>query len=194
MLLVWPIPWHFRVPPPLSVDELMGNQDLLMQRKGTLVNYTLLRKLDLFKARDTPLRCLYRLYEAVCAICRNELMEESQYYFGEQPKWKLKDIPNPEDPDPRRQAILASLVETLVQSFNYKIFMGLRRGITRRKPWLIERFQREENPPYEQAPEWTSLVGPLPETLKMDPELLQTPWKHFNKRNILVNVDSLWNF
>lgn len=125
----------------LSTNQWVAKSStqLVMQRKENVVDYTPLRKIALFRARDTPLRCLYRLYDAVCAMSRNELMEELQYYFEYQPKWKLRDIPNPEDPDPRRQAILASLVETLVQSFNYKIFMGLRRGVTQRKPWLIEK-------------------------------------------------------
>ncbi|KAF9474520.1 hypothetical protein BDN70DRAFT_312074 [Pholiota conissans] len=69
-------------------------------------------------------------------MSNNELLEESQYLFHDQPKWKIKDIPNPKNSDPQGRPILASLMETLIQSFNYKIFMGLRRGITRRQPWL----------------------------------------------------------
>ncbi|KAF8971822.1 hypothetical protein BDZ97DRAFT_1901489 [Flammula alnicola] len=167
---------------------------LLIGRKATEINYTPLRQTPLFRARDIPLRCLYRLYEAVCSMSRNELMEESQYYFHCQPKWRLKDIPNPKDPDPQRQAILASLVETLVDSFNFKIGMGLRRGVTCEKPYLIAGFQRQPNPPYEEVPEWPASVEPLSKTLKMHPILVETPYPYFMKRNIVVIVDSLWNF
>ena len=153
-LLLWPFPWRQRVPRPLAVDELRERRDFVGWRKTYEVDYTPLRKVSLFHARDTLLRSIYRLYEAICSNCPNEVMEEADYIFHQQPTWKLKDIPNPRDQDPVRQAVLASIVETLVQAFNFKIGIGLRRGITNTKSYLIERFAREPDPPYEKVPEW----------------------------------------
>ncbi|KAK7001014.1 hypothetical protein R3P38DRAFT_1810209 [Favolaschia claudopus] len=79
---------------------------------------------------DTPLRALYRLYECTVDYDANEMMLDSQYWFHQQAHWRLADVPDPKDPDPTRYAIIASLVEDLVDAFNYEIKLGLRRGIT----------------------------------------------------------------
>jgi len=80
------------------------------------------------------------------------MMQESQYWFHNQVNWHLAEVPDPQDADPVRYMILASLVDVLVLSFNHKIRLGLRRGITNNKPWLIQNFCQELNPPWEESP------------------------------------------
>ncbi|KAF8222510.1 hypothetical protein L208DRAFT_596322 [Tricholoma matsutake] len=74
-------------------------------------------------------------------VAHNEMMEESQYFFHPQPKWRVKDMP-----DLVRYAILVSLEEILATSFNLKISMGLRRGIINEKPLLILQLRDDPDP------------------------------------------------
>ena len=171
----------------------MEDRSTILRRKMTEVDYTELRYISLFRIHDTPLAVLYRLYECTCTRSHNETMEESQYLFHHQPLWRVKDIPDPKDPDPVRYAILASLAETLATSFNFKINLGLRRGITNEKPLLIAQFRHAPDPPLEEPPAWCPTVIPLKERLVLSPGLIQTPYEHFTKRNILADVHQLWN-
>lgn len=182
----------------------MADRGLILRRKNFVVDYTQLRSMQLFRIRDTPLRSLYRLYECTCTLAHNEMMEESQYFFHGRPNWRVKDIPDPQDPDPVRYAILASLAETLVTSFNLKISMGLRRGITHEKPLLIFKFRDDPDPPLEDPPTWCAEVKPLTDPLPLRPGSFNTGSKmtstqgsrgeHFAKRNIMADVHQLWNF
>ncbi|KAK7019846.1 hypothetical protein R3P38DRAFT_3198233 [Favolaschia claudopus] len=128
-----------------------------------------LRYTWLFHARDTPLRALYRLYDKHIGISRT--------------CQTLKTLTELE--------IIASLVEDLVDSFNYKIKLGLRREITFEKPWLIKNFKNEADPPLESAPIWTSRVGPLAEHLELSPKCKAIP--AFARRNIKANTNQLRN-
>ncbi|KAJ7101402.1 hypothetical protein B0H15DRAFT_410811 [Mycena belliarum] len=189
--MLWPVPWKFPLPPPLSVSTLQQEPGIVERRRDALA-MTMLRGTWLFCRRDTPLWTLYRLYEAVVDYNADEMMMDSQYWFHEQAQWRLVDIPDPRDPDPVRYAILAALAEDLVDSFNYKIKMGLRRGITFGQPWLIEGFKKDPDPPFETAPSWTSTVGPLPDYLELSPDVTAMP--PFQRRNIRANMNQLRNF
>ncbi|EJD52491.1 hypothetical protein AURDEDRAFT_55618, partial [Auricularia subglabra TFB-10046 SS5] len=157
--------------------------------------YSVLRGLRLFQLRDTPLRCLYRLYEAICSGRENDIMEESQYWFHCQAaRWALMDIPDPRDPDSARYAVLAALVDALVLSFNHKIANGLRRGVTMDRPDLIVGFKRERDPPFERAPDWVHAVPPLADTLVLRNMDVRDPGEPFARRNIRVDVNQLWNY
>ncbi|KAK7042425.1 hypothetical protein R3P38DRAFT_2890416 [Favolaschia claudopus] len=184
--------WRWRVPvdAPLAVHTLQQNPGIVQQRRAEL-EMTKLRYTWIFGARDTPLRALYRLYECTVDYDANETMLDSQYWFHQQAHWRLADVPDPEDPDPTRYAILASLVEDLVDSFNYKIKLGLRRGITFENPWLIKDFKDDADPPSESPPLWTSRVGPLTEHLELSPKCKATP--AFARRNIKANTNQLRN-
>lgn len=187
-LILWPFPWKLPLPSPLSVEKLQHEPGIVQRRR----EMTSLRGTWLFCLRDTPIRTLYRLYESTVDYNANELMMDSQYWFHEQSQWRLADIPDPQDSDPVRYAIIAALAEDLVDSFNYKIGMGLRRGITFEQPWLIEGFKKDPNPPVECAPLWTSAVGPLSDHLELSPHVVATP--AFSRRNIQANMNQLRNF
>ncbi|KAJ6632167.1 hypothetical protein B0H10DRAFT_6631 [Mycena sp. CBHHK59/15] len=141
----WPLPWKLPLPRPLSMHTLQQFPGIVGQLRDEL-EMTSLRNTWLLCLRDTPLRTLYRLYECMVDFDANEMMMESQYWFHEQHDWCLVDLPDPHDPDPVRYAILAALAEGLVGAFNYKIEMGLRRGITLYKRWLIEGFKKDSDP------------------------------------------------
>ena len=195
IMLLWPFPWKFALPRPISVEELLRNPDIIERRKSSEVNYTPLRQIKLFAIRDTPLRSLYRMYECLVTDNEDEMMQESQYWFHHQVGWHLANIPDPQDTDPVRYAILASLADALVHSFNHKIRLGLRRGITNNKPWLIQDFRQELNPPWEECPEWCSHVGPLEEPMELVPGVVKAcdnPGP-FVKRNIFANFVQLYN-
>lgn len=164
-----------------------------MRRKRYEIDYTQMHYIRLFRMRDTPPRSLYRLYEYTCNRVPNEIMEEGMYFFHYQTGWRVKDIPDPRDPDPLRYTILACLAEALVEAFNFKIKLGLRRGITHDKPLLIPLFREELEPPYEEPPDWCTTVQPLEETLVIVPSLIKSPHIGFRQRNIIADVEQLWN-
>lgn len=166
--ILWPVPFCWKLQPTLNpVSFLLSNPGIVAERKRQLRFHTL-RWTYLFAWRDSPLYCLYRIYDSLVDLESDELVMETQYWFHEHPNWRLVDIPDPVDPDPARYAILASIAETLVVSFNYKIGLGLRRGITHMQPWRVGEFQGDTEPPLEAFPPWTSKVGRLEEVLYLD--------------------------
>lgn len=171
-----------RVPVQLTPSELLGNFALVRYRQDGIAA---LRTLPLFLWRDTPTRSLYRLYEYICAGMCDQVSAEVEYFFF-QPclsRWRLADIADPEDNNTQRYAILASTVETLVQAFNWRLSLGLRRDGRR-----VTRKEIESSPPPEErAPTWTRHVGRLDEHL----DLCGTPntkTHPFSQRNIAVNT------
>lgn len=75
---------------------------------------------------DTPLFALYRLYEWIMTghviNMRNEL---ERFWWA---RWPVSSIPDPgEQGDPERYAVLACIPALLVESFNERINLGLRR-------------------------------------------------------------------
>lgn len=94
------------------------------------------------------------MYEFLCSAEYVEVQYEVEYFFH-QPDWRVQDIPDPQDDNPERYAIVASTVDTLVHSFNWRLDLGLRRSGNREDP----------RPPSEVVPEWTWKVGKLPEPL-----------------------------
>lgn len=122
-------------------------------------NFRAMRSFPLFKMRDTPLRSLYRLRDCVCANHPNYTMLEGECFFGRW-DWPVKDIPDPNDPDPVRYAVLAGIVETMVREWNYKIKLGIRRKQRFLSRKEIERARDMEDWPLEEAPSWTAHVPP----------------------------------
>jgi hypothetical protein len=148
-----------------------------------------LRKLPLFRARDTPTMSLYRMYEFVCADMSDELMHETNY-FWRRSEWTLASIPNPHDTHHGRQAILASLVESLVSAFNQRISLGLRRTDDHHHEVIV----------VETCPQWTADVPPLPQKLQLYEydiydEILDYQHNNspFDKRNVVANAGNIWS-
>ncbi|KAJ3500962.1 hypothetical protein NLJ89_g9557 [Agrocybe chaxingu] len=147
--------------------------------------------MGLFRKRDTPLRAIYRLYEWLCTNSDSEIMQEAWYFFNLQPTWVLKDIKDPKDPDPFRYAILAAVVELLALSFNKKIKLGMRRGITNKKPLMIFEFKKDLNPPYEEAPLWCAEVPGPSGTFRSRSRFMYMDLQPLFKRRLL---SPFWNF
>ncbi|KAM3443251.1 hypothetical protein MY4824_000554 [Beauveria thailandica] len=202
--LLYPRPWHFEakpLPPTHDVltvkakevnpvastcQEVVVISDSLLQR-----NILQLRNIPLFRLRDTPLCSLYRLYEDLCSGEIILMGYESDYFFAhDEASWRLSQIPDPKDTDVVRYAVLACFVEALVAAFNWKIEEGLRRNGK-------HAFELEDKADYplflEKAPDWTSKVGPLAETID-----LRAPGNEdgvnaiFQKRNIVATMGYLY--
>jgi hypothetical protein len=82
-----------------------------------------------FTENDNPLTSLYRLCEFICADESNQVMLETSYFWSND-SWSFSSIPDPCDSDIERYAVLASLVESLVYAFNYRLSLGSRRNET----------------------------------------------------------------
>lgn len=161
--LIQPFPWRFRVPRQLSPQELREFGNIRALRHDGILQ---LRCIPLFQRRDTALRSVYRIYEYLCSGEDFEVGYEVVYFFFHPEKWRIEDIPDPQDDNQERYAILASLIEALVESFNWRYDLGLRRSRNRQDP----------RPANEVAPEWTRKVGKLPEPLSFEPQVLD-PWE-----------------
>ncbi|GAQ10371.1 hypothetical protein ALT_7692 [Aspergillus lentulus] len=131
-----------------------------------------LRSIPIWRMRDTPLRSIYRLYELHLADHYELLGWETEYFFYRR-DWKLRDIPDPGDPDPLRN-----------REHVYREEDG--------DPW----------PPFtpEELPGWTKKVAPAdkdllrlsvpPESLDAEGNLvLEANGKspNFARRNIITN-------
>ncbi|OAL35131.1 hypothetical protein AYO20_05608 [Fonsecaea nubica] len=176
--LLWPLPWHFRLEARPTVAELERDGGMLQdsQQPGIMQ----LRRIPLFRMRDTPLRSLYRLYEDLCSAELIMMGYECDYFFfHNEHSWRLCQMPDPKEPDPITYAILASMVEALVDAFNWRLELGLRRDKS-----MDESEHRHTNFNREEAPSWTAAVPPLPETLHLDKVETGTLDASFLKRNI----------
>ncbi|SPQ27449.1 a14003f9-e6b6-41dc-af9e-575aa099f14d [Thermothielavioides terrestris] len=139
----------------------------------------------------TPTASLYRMYEYLVLGYITGLRTEIEYFFN-QPSWAVSAIPDPEDPDPARYAILAVLPYYLVIAFNRLIERGLPRG----SPAIIagaaaEEELRAREVVLEQEPPWAAKVPPLPNALTIpdgsnrEPEE-ETRSRRFLDMNIIV--------
>lgn len=138
-----------------------------------------------------PTASLYRMYEYLVIGYITGLRTEIEFFFN-QPTWAVSAIPDPQDPDPERYAILAVLPIYLVTAFNRLIEKGLPRG----SPAIIagpkaEAELRARPRVLEQTPEWSRTVAPLSSQLiipdkegKVPPKQVWSP--HFLEMNIIV--------
>ncbi|KAK2768770.1 hypothetical protein FQN54_000626 [Arachnomyces sp. PD_36] len=158
-VLLWPFPWRYSLPRPLlSVEEIERRPNIHDERQPGIRQ---LYNIPVYRSRDTPLRSLYRLFEDICASDFIMMGYECSYFFYHpEPRWSLACIPDPRDDDPIRTAVLASIVEALVDAFNWRLELGIRRdNTTDRSEQRSSNFVREE------APFWTSKVGALEKPL-----------------------------
>ncbi|PLB54913.1 hypothetical protein P170DRAFT_470348 [Aspergillus steynii IBT 23096] len=195
--------WYFPIPGPFPLRSLVEDKKnqtgIILSRFGDIHN---LRDIPIWRMRDTPLRSIYRLYELHLADRYVLMGWETEYFFFRR-DWKLKDIPDPNDPDPLRYAIIASIVEELHEAVNWRLSLGLRRN--------KEHVYREEDgdpwPPFtpEELPLWTEKVPPIDKDLlsvSVPPESLDSEGNlvleengkapNFAKRNIITNTGWLY--
>jgi hypothetical protein len=121
--IFWPLPWRYTLPTPLDSLEIRDHPGIRVVRQRYYVheNYRTLRSILSFSS----LRSLYRLHDVLYADEQNYIMLEG-YYFWRRASWHIKDIHDPKDPNPLRYAIL---VDSMVEADNWKISLGLRRGV-----------------------------------------------------------------
>lgn len=195
--------WFFPIPGPFSlgalIEDTKNETGIIMAHFDDIHN---LRAIPIWRMRDTPLRSIYRLYELFLADHYELIGWETQYFFY-RCYWKLHDIPDPEDPDPLRYAIVASIVDELCEAVNWRLSLGLRRN--------REHIYREEDedpwPPFtpEELPKWTKNVAPIDKNLlrlsvpqkSLDAEgnlVLEVNGKgpNFARRNIITNTGWLY--
>ncbi|RFU33499.1 hypothetical protein B7463_g2776, partial [Scytalidium lignicola] len=148
--LLLPFPsWHFPLLQPPAPREITKNVGLFYRRHPNLDD---LRCIPLWRARDTPLRAVYHLYEILLTGEYTLLRGETEYFWYQSGKrWALHLIPDPQDTNPIRYAVLASIVEELVLAFNWRLKLGLRRD------------HHHESPPFtpEMLPSWSQSVPPV---------------------------------
>lgn len=179
--LLCPLPWHFPLPSPKQPAQLAADRGRILIQPNILQ----LHSIPLFRIRDTPLCSLYRLYEDLCVGNILMLSYESDYFFSHtEAAWKLSEMPDPQDSDPVRYALLASFAEALVDAFNWKLEQGLRRGGTQNAG--------SDHGGLETLPRWTERVKPLPERLNLRPNNNESADPNFLKRNIQAPMGYLY--
>ncbi|KDE80669.1 hypothetical protein AO1008_07119 [Aspergillus oryzae 100-8] len=197
--LLIPFPqWKFPVPDPVAPIYILGNVELEENKLEYLDD---LRSIPLWRLRDTPMRSLYRMYEAMLSGLYEALGPETEYFWYQR-NWSLQGIRDPQDADPVRYAILACLVEELVVAFNWRLSLGLRRD----RNHIMRETGKDSLPPYAplSGPIWTSSVLAIspkdldrfpPEYVSDDRKLVLEADglnKVFARRNIVTNVGWLY--
>lgn len=175
-----PVPLPF---PPLAPEELFA-------RRAEFYNTLIRRESSYPPASDTPLRCLYRIYEYIMNCMQIGYRNEFEYFCnrGTLPvampgdsentiSWLVSDIPDPQDPDPARYAILAGITELLVTAFNKRIITynisrdeftkKTMREKQKRYRWWARWLKDYQLPPLipEEVPTWAKNVAPLKKPL-----------------------------
>ncbi|KAL8924205.1 MAG: hypothetical protein Q9208_004169 [Pyrenodesmia sp. 3 TL-2023] len=156
-----PPPHGYQLFPPPPPQEILANRSIYAEelrfRKYWPPENT----------PDTPLFCLYRLYEFI-VIDDVTGYRNTIEYFCRKRTWAVRDIPDPKDGDPTRYAFLACLPALLKSAFNERIKLGIVRDI----PAIMSADQAEayrtapeSSKTYEEEPQWTEGVEPLKETL-----------------------------
>lgn len=160
--LLWPFPWHLQPPLPLPRPQAFAHDHNLFYTRNPLIPH--IRLVPLFRARDSPIASFYRIYEAMCAGHGPAIGSETEYFWRRpEDEWSLESIPDPTDGDPVRYAVLASLMEAMVDAFNWRLELGLRRG---GKRW-VEREDDGTAAPFvpEVVPAWAERVPALEDEL-----------------------------
>lgn len=183
--LLWPFPtWHWPAVLPPPPREIMRDPDAVSCQVRDLMY---LRSMPLWRARDTPQRAFYRLYEAFCAGDGPMMTYETQYFWAhESPGWSTDEIPDPECSDAEQYAVMASLAEVLTESFVWRLEIGLRRngdilGPRVPLPAVIET-----------RPWWTAKVPALEEELIINPDDVVYFESPFHARNITASTGDFY--
>ncbi|KAL2757561.1 hypothetical protein ACRALDRAFT_1060901 [Sodiomyces alcalophilus JCM 7366] len=144
-----------------------------------------LRSMPLWRARDTPQRAFYRLYEAFCAADGHMVTYETEYFWARSsPAWATALIPDPQCEDPEQYAVMASLAEVLVESFMWRLELGLRRS----DKAIMNRYRDPPSLVPEVCPTWATKVAPLKEKLLIHPDEDRYFDSPFHRRNIYMST------
>ncbi|KAJ3769596.1 hypothetical protein FB446DRAFT_747222 [Lentinula raphanica] len=192
--LFFPFPWRLPNPNPLPVSFLasISSPHFFYERHDFLPT---IRNLLLFRWRDTRTRALYRLYDAICLQDHVESVHEATYIW-ERLDWQLEDWPDPADPDPERYTVLAGIMEGLVESFNWRLGLGICRDRHKALQKRLER-RRDDPEPLEGSPSWPSQVPPSPHPIYLNlngcsiEEMTTLASPLFKRRNIFGESGSL---
>ncbi|KAJ7434546.1 hypothetical protein B0H11DRAFT_1888236 [Mycena galericulata] len=161
LMLFFPMPWYFSNPSPLSVRGFDKSPGAYYRRHR---NIRLLRHQVVFQARDTQIRALYRLYDAICIGDEVEMKHEAIYIYYRH-SWRLSEWPDPGDTDPDRYTMLAATVEELVRAVNWRLSRGFPRDMDKENR-MTGRERRTRTPlPLESPPSWAAAVPPAQQKL-----------------------------
>lgn len=178
-MLAVPKAWiEYPTAPPPPPEEMLAQREIydvaLQQRRHRCR----------LGSDDTPLRALYRIYEAVVLDSNIGLRNEIEYFFRRH-TWTVSDIPDPAIPDHPRYAIFACLPYLLLEAFNHNIELGLPRDA----PAILSDEEIEEvklRPKvYESVPDWAIKVPPLSHLLVLPHYETQTG----NDMGVLKRLD-----
>ncbi|KAJ3833352.1 hypothetical protein EV361DRAFT_905714 [Lentinula raphanica] len=192
--LFFPFPWRLRNPTPLPISKLADNPspEFFYERHDYI---PVIRNMLIFQWRDSRIRALYRLYDAICLQDEMEAVHEATYIWGRL-DWQLKDWPDPKDPDPERYAVLAGIMEGLVESFNWRLGLGICRDRRKASQKRMEK-RRCDPEPLEQCPSWPDHVPPSPRPVFLSikdwsrEQVEASTRPYFKRRNIIGNTGSL---
>lgn len=153
-----------------------------------------LRLIPLWRWRDTMQRSFYRLYETMCAFDEPLIGYETEYFWKRQPGWNPRDLRDPREDgchETEQYAVLASLAEALVYSFNWRLGLGLRRD--GRHVDIIDGESPAEYVPYT-SPPW-AIAAPALETRLIlhdyGDSTVTGSSEFFEKRNIQASAAAL---
>ncbi|CAL3970763.1 unnamed protein product [Diplocarpon coronariae] len=193
----WSWSYDYPLPEPLAPQDIATNEALFHSYHPHIFH---LRNIPIWTIRDTPLRAIYRLYEIFMTQEFVLLRPECEYIWRQQSrKWSLSSIPDPRDLDPVRYAILASIVEELVDAFNWRLENGQRRNGRN-----VYRSKENPRPHYnpEATPPWTASVPAIQEKdlSSLPPRMIQTgqlllgdgPCENFLRRNFDADTRYLY--
>ncbi|KAI1161916.1 hypothetical protein F5B18DRAFT_418583 [Nemania serpens] len=106
------------------------------------------------------------MYEYIVVGFTMGLRTEIEFFFNQGPTWAVSSIPDPEDPDPQRYAILSVLPFYLCKAFNRLIERGLPRGSPAIIAGEAELEELRSRPiVLEKEPEWAAKVPALMERI-----------------------------
>lgn len=123
---------------------------------------------DLCATRNRFALLQWCLASMITVIHITEMFEGSKYIWCHQPVWPLSEMPDPQDPDPTRYAMLAAVVQSLLLSYNERLDLCHMRGYGE----IVAAYQaqtgtrrRLQPQPHERLPDWVERVPPLAERL-----------------------------